>query len=156
MSNNILPYPHDLLFLSILSNIFPGFSLSVLVDFNVFLPYFGSSLLNLNLDIVIGAIPLAASAAHHYYLAISFMLAILYLRNLKLIISSKSIPVGLSNLTSNIQLSLSLVLFSSVSMLFAHHSYAVPIYPFLSIDYTTLFSLFCHHINIASLLILGV
>jgi len=155
MSNNILPYPHDLLFLSTLSNIFPGFSSSVLVDFNVFLPYSGSSLLGLNLDTVVGAIPLAASAAHHYYLAISFILAALCLRNLKLIAPSKSVFIDLSNLTSNLQLSLSLVLFSSASMLFAHHSYAVPVYPFLSIDYTTLFSLFCHHINIASLLILG-
>jgi photosystem I P700 chlorophyll a apoprotein A1 len=155
MSNNLLPYPHDLLFLSTLSKIFPGFSSSVLVDFNVFLPYSGSSLLGLNLDPIVGAIPLAASAAHHYYLAISFMIAALLIRNLKLIAPAKSVFIDLSKLTSNIQLSISLVLFSSASMLFAHHSYAVPVYPFLSIDYTTLFSLFCHHVNIASLLILG-
>ena len=63
--------------------------------------------------------------------------------------------INISKLTSNLTLALSLVLFSSSSMLIAHHSYSIPVYPFISIDYTTLFSLFCHHINIGSLLILG-
>jgi len=155
LSPNLVPYPHDLLFLSTLSKLFPGFSCSVLVDFNVFMSYSGSSLLGLQIDPSTGSIPLASSAAHHYYLAISVLIASLALRNLKLSAPSRSVFINLSGISSNLTLSLSLVLFSSGSILFAHHSYAVPVYPFLSIDYTTLFSLFCHHINIGSLLILG-
>jgi hypothetical protein len=84
MSANLLPYPHDLLFLSTLVKIFPGFASSVLVDFNIFLPYSGSSLLGLNIDPTIGSLSLASSAAHHYYLAITFIIASILLRNLKL------------------------------------------------------------------------
>lgn len=155
LSVNQLPYPHDLLFLATISKIFPGFAGSAQVDFNVFLPYSGSSLLGLSIDPINGSLSLAASAAHHYYLAITCILAALILRNLKLSSPRRFVLVDISRLSSNLTLTLSLVLFSSGSMLFAHHSYAVPVYPFLSIDYTTLFSLFCHHINIASILILG-
>jgi len=138
-----------------MTKIFPGFSSTALVDFNIFLPYAGSSLLGLTIDPSVGSLPLASSGAHHYYLAISFIIAAVGLRSLKLSAPSRSVFINLCSVSSNLQLALSLVLFSSSSMLFAHHSYAVPVYPFLSIDYTTLFSLFCHHINIACLLILG-
>jgi photosystem I P700 chlorophyll a apoprotein A1 len=84
LSVNQLPYPHDLLFLSTISKIFPGFAGSAQVDFNVFLPYSGSSLLGLAIDPINGSLSLAASAAHHYYLAIACIIVILTLRNLKL------------------------------------------------------------------------
>jgi photosystem I P700 chlorophyll a apoprotein A1 len=119
------------------------------------MPYSGSSLLGLQIDPAIGSLPLAACAAHHYYLAISFMIAALGLRNLKLSSPARFVIIELTNLGAHLTLSFVLVILSSGSMLFAHHSYAVPVYPFLSIDYTTLFSLFCHHINIGCLLILG-
>jgi len=155
LSVNQLPYPHDLLFLSTLSKMFPGFAGSAQVDFNVFLPYSGSSLLGLSIDPINGSLSLAASAAHHYYLAIACIIAAIALRNLKLSAPRRLVFLDISKLTANSTLALVLVLFSSGSMLTGHHSYAVPVYPFLSIDYTTLFALFCHHINIASLLTLG-
>ena len=155
MLANLLPYPHDLLFLSTISKIFPGFVCSILVNFNIFSSYSGSSLLGLTIDSVIGSLSLATSAAHHYYLAISLLIASILLRNLKLSVFCRILSINLTSISSNLALASSLVLFSAGSMLIAHHSYAVPVYPYLSIDYTTLFSLFCHHINIGSLLTLG-
>jgi photosystem I P700 chlorophyll a apoprotein A1 len=38
---------------------------------------------------------------------------------------------------------------------FAHHSYAVPSYPYFCADYASVTAVFVHHINIASLLITG-
>jgi len=139
---NLVPYPHDLLFLSTINKIFPGFLSSILIDLNVFLSYSGSSLLGLLIDPTIGSLSIAASSAHHYYLAIFCIIAALLLRNLKLSTLNCLLTINISKLSSNLILSFSLVLFSSSSFIFAHHSYAVPVYPFLSIDYTTLFSLF--------------
>ena len=81
---SFLPYPYELLYLCNLVKIFPGFILSLLIDFNVFMPCLGFSLLGLQIDLAIGSLSLAASVAHHYYLAISFVIAIIELRNLKL------------------------------------------------------------------------
>ena len=83
------------------------------------------------------------------------MIAILYIRNLKLSLLLCIVVIESTNLGSHLTLSINLIILSTSSMLFAHHSYTIPVYPFLSIDYTTLFSLFCHHINIGCLLILG-
>jgi photosystem I P700 chlorophyll a apoprotein A1 len=155
ISPSLIPYPHEFLYLCNLTKIFPGFASSVLVDFNVFMPYSGASLLGLQIDPATGSLPLAASAAHHYYLAISFMVAAFLLRNLKLSSPSRTLLIDTTNLGSHLTLTLMLTILSAGSMLFAHHSYAIPVYPFLCIDYTTLFSLFCHHINIGCILILG-
>jgi photosystem I P700 chlorophyll a apoprotein A1 len=43
------------------------------------------------------------------------------------------------------QLSINLAIMGSVSIIVAHHMYAMPPYPFISIDYRTVLSLFTHH-----------
>ena len=53
---NLVPYPHDLLFLLIINKIFPGFLSFIFIDFNVFLSYSGSSLLGLLIDPTIGSL----------------------------------------------------------------------------------------------------
>ena len=98
---------------------------------------------------------LATAAAHHFYLVTTVIAGPSTVRNLKLTLPLKSLYLDMSRILFNLQLSLSLVLFSTVTIVIAHHSYAVPVYFPLGADYTTLFSLFCHHINIASLLTLG-
>lgn len=156
LSVNQVPYPHDFLFTSTMSKLFPGFSGTSLVDFSVFSPYTAkSSLLSLTLEPYTGSLSLAASAGHHYYLSITLLFASVFILGLKLSAPRRFIFVSLTKLTPNLVLSASLLLFSNGSLVFAHHSSSVPAYPFLTIDYPSLFSLFCHHINLGALLALG-
>ena len=43
------------------------------------------------------------------------------------------------------QLAINLALFGSLSIIVAHHMYAMPPYPYLATDYGTQLSLFTHH-----------
>ena len=119
ISPNLIPYPYELLYLCNLVKIFPGFTFSILVDFNVFMFYLNLSLLGLQIDLTIGSLPLATSVAHHYYIAISFVIAILYIRNLKLSLLLCIVVIELTNLGSHLTLSINLIILSTSSMLFA-------------------------------------
>jgi photosystem I P700 chlorophyll a apoprotein A1 len=153
---NQIPFPHDLLFISSMSKLFPGFSGSALVDFSIYSPYASKfSLFSLSIDPLTGSIPLVQILAHHFYLSITALIASVWVLGLKLNAPRRLLSIDIAALTPNLTLTISLVLFSSGSMLFAHHSYALPSYPFLPLDYCSLFSLYCHHINLGSLLALG-
>jgi photosystem I P700 chlorophyll a apoprotein A1 len=155
ISNNLIPYPYDLLFILILTKIFLGFILSFLTNFKTSLPYSDSSLLNLNIDPITNYINLAFIISYHYYLAISLLIRNLIVSFININKPKILIIFSFILISSNLQLIISLIIFSINFTLFAHHSYIVPVYLFMSNDYTTLFSLFCYHINIGSILILG-
>jgi photosystem I P700 chlorophyll a apoprotein A1 len=53
------------------------------------------------------------------------------------------------------QLALNLALLGSLSIIVAHHMYAMPPYPYIATDYPTQLSLFTHHIWIGGFLIVG-
>lgn len=53
------------------------------------------------------------------------------------------------------QLALSLNFLGSMSIIVAHHMYAMPPYPYLATDYATSLSLFTHHVWIGGFLIVG-
>ncbi|MGA1474151.1 MAG: photosystem I core protein PsaA, partial [Prochlorothrix sp.] len=53
------------------------------------------------------------------------------------------------------QLAVNLALLGSLTIIVAHHMYAMPPYPYLAIDYPTQLSLFTHHIWIGGFLIVG-
>jgi len=53
------------------------------------------------------------------------------------------------------QLSVNLAMLGSLSIIIAHHMYAMPPYPYLATDYATVLSLFTHHIWIGGFLIVG-
>nr|Q9AL93.2 RecName: Full=Photosystem I P700 chlorophyll a apoprotein A1; AltName: Full=PsaA [Prochlorothrix hollandica] len=53
------------------------------------------------------------------------------------------------------QLAINLALLGSLSIIVAHHMYAMPPYPYLAIDYPTQLSLFTHHVWIGGFLIVG-
>ena len=53
------------------------------------------------------------------------------------------------------QLSLNLAMLGSLSIIIAHHMYAMPPYPYLATDYATVLSLFTHHVWIGGFLIVG-
>jgi len=55
----------------------------------------------------------------------------------------------------HVQLSLNLAMLGSLSIIVAHHIYAIPPYPYLAIDYGTQLSLFTHHIWIGGFCIVG-
>jgi hypothetical protein len=67
---------------------------------------------------------------------VSCTLATITLRSLKLTNSKtqKSVNLDIPCLTSNPILTISLVSYSQASMVFAHHSYAIPVYPLLMSD----------------------
>ena len=90
------------------------------------------------IDLIVGSLPLAAPVAHHYYLAILFMISPLLIRNLKLSLLLCIVLIELTNLGSHLILSINLITLLTNSMLFDHHSYPIPTYPFPSIDYTPL------------------
>jgi photosystem I P700 chlorophyll a apoprotein A1 len=53
------------------------------------------------------------------------------------------------------QLAINLALFGSLSIIVAHHMYAMPPYPYLATDYGTQLSLFTHHVWIGGFCIVG-
>jgi photosystem I P700 chlorophyll a apoprotein A1 len=53
------------------------------------------------------------------------------------------------------QLAINLAMLGSISIIVAHHMYAMPPYPFLATDYATVTSLFTHHVWIGGFLIVG-
>ena len=53
------------------------------------------------------------------------------------------------------QLAINLALLGSLTIIVAHHMYAMPPYPYLAIDYPTQLSLFTHHMWIGGFLIVG-
>jgi photosystem I P700 chlorophyll a apoprotein A1 len=53
------------------------------------------------------------------------------------------------------QLSLNLAMLGSLTIVVAHHMYAMPPYPYLATDYGTQLSLFKHHMWIGGFLIVG-
>jgi photosystem I P700 chlorophyll a apoprotein A1 len=52
-------------------------------------------------------------------------------------------------------LSINLALMGSLSILFSHHVYAMPPYPYLAYDHATTLSLFTHHMWIGGFFIVG-
>jgi photosystem I P700 chlorophyll a apoprotein A1 len=53
------------------------------------------------------------------------------------------------------QLAINLALLGSLTIVVAHHMYAMPPYPYLDIDYGTQLSLFTHHMWIGGFIIVG-
>ncbi|MGV2831916.1 photosystem I core protein PsaA [Myxosarcina sp. GI1(2024)] len=53
------------------------------------------------------------------------------------------------------QLAINLAMIGSLSIIVAHHMYAMPPYPYLATDYATTLSLFTHHVWIGGFLIVG-
>jgi photosystem I P700 chlorophyll a apoprotein A1 len=53
------------------------------------------------------------------------------------------------------QLAVNLAMLGSLSIIVAHHIYAIPPYPYLAVDYGTQLSLFTHHIWIGGFCIVG-
>jgi photosystem I P700 chlorophyll a apoprotein A1 len=120
-----------------------------------------SSILGSSGKLLAGAsILLGQVAAHHFYVGVVCLLSGIICHSLRSRTSSplllqRPYPNGYGYGSWNAQLSINLAITGSFSIVFAHLSYALPVYPYCATDYPTVLCLFCHHMWIGGYLILG-
>jgi photosystem I P700 chlorophyll a apoprotein A1 len=149
----VIPSPQDLLFHDLIEIIFPGFRIRPLVNFSCYLQV--HSLLGCTgklLNLITSSVFLAQVTAHHFYVGIVCIISSLLVLAFKLHSSFTHYIISLSNVINSwhAQLSINLAIAASLSIVFAHHIYAIPIYPYLASDYPTVHSsyvvrCFSHH-----------
>lgn len=168
-----IPLPHEFLVnRNLISQLYPSFSKGILPFFTLnwseysdFLTFKGG------LNPVTGGLWLSDTAHHHLALAVLFIVAgHMYRTNwgighsMKEILEAHKGPFtgqghkGLYEiLTSSwhAQLAINLAMMGSLSIIVAHHMYAMPPYPYIATDYPTQLSLFTHHVWIGGFCIVG-
>jgi photosystem I P700 chlorophyll a apoprotein A1 len=168
-----IPLPHELLFNSdLMAQLYPSFKQGLVPFFTLnwseysdFLTFKGG------LNPVTGSLWLSDTAHHHLALAVLFIFAgHMYRTNwgighsMKDILEAHKGPLtgeghkGLYEVLTtswHAQLSIILAMMGSLSIIVAHHMYAMPPYPYIGIDYATQLSLFTHHMWIGGFCICG-
>jgi photosystem I P700 chlorophyll a apoprotein A1 len=168
-----IPLPHEfILDPSKMAELYPSFAQGILPFFTLnwgvysdFLTFKGG------LNPVTGGLWLSDSAHHHVAIAVLFIIAgHMYRTNwgighsMKQILEAHKGPFtgeghkGLyETLTTSwhAQLAINLAMLGSLTIIVAHHMYAMPPYPYQAIDYATQLSLFTHHMWIGGFLIVG-
>jgi photosystem I P700 chlorophyll a apoprotein A1 len=168
-----IPLPHEwILNRDLIAQIYPSFSIGLTPfwtlqwsTYSDFLTFKGG------LNPVTGSLWLTDEAHHHLAIAVLFIVAgHMYRTNFGIGHSIREIlemhqgPLtgeghkGLYEILTNswhAQLSLNLAILGSLSIIVAHHMYAIPPYPYLAIDYGTQLSLFTHHMWIGGFCVVG-
>jgi len=168
-----IPLPHEwLLNRDLISQIYPSFAKGLAPfwtlqwsEYNDFLTFKGG------LNPVTGSLWITDEAHHHLAIAVLFIVAgHMYRTNfgighsIREILEAHQGPLtgeghkGLYEILTNswhAQLSLNLAMLGSLSIIVAHHIYAMPPYPYLAIDYGTQLSLFTHHMWIGGFCVVG-
>lgn len=168
-----IPLPHEfILNTGLMSQLYPSFSQGLSPFFtlnwgayNDFLTFKGG------LNPITGGLWLTDTAHHHLAIAVLFIVAgHMYRTNwgighsLKEILEAHKGPFtgeghkGLYEILTtswHAQLAINLALFGSLSIIVAHHMYAMPPYPYLATDYGTQLSLFTHHMWIGGFCVTG-
>ena len=168
-----IPLPHEFLVnRDLMSQLYPSFSKGILPFFTLnwseysdFLTFKGG------LNPVTGGLWLSDTAHHHLALSVLFIVAgHMYRTNwgighsMKEILEAHKGPFtgqghkGLYEiLTSSwhAQLAINLAMMGSLSIIVAHHMYAMPPYPYIATDYPTQLSLFTHHMWIGGFCVVG-
>ena len=168
-----IPLPHEFLVnRDLMSQLYPSFNKGILPFFTLnwneysdFLTFKGG------LNPVTGGLWLSDTAHHHLALAVLFIVAgHMYRTNwgighsMKEILEAHKGPFtgqghsGLYEiLTSSwhAQLAINLAMLGSLSIIVAHHMYAMPPYPYIATDYPTQLSLFTHHMWIGGFCVVG-
>jgi photosystem I P700 chlorophyll a apoprotein A1 len=168
-----LPAPHTLLISKkVLTSIYPNFQEGLTPLFTFQWDKYSDILtFKGGLNPITGSLWLTDIAHHHLAISILFLIAgHMYRTNfgighsLKEILESHKGPLtgnghkGIYEILTNswhAQLAINLALLGSLTIVVAHHMYAMPPYPYLSIDYPTQLSLFTHHLWIGGFLIVG-
>ena len=168
-----IPLPHEFLVnRELMSQLYPSFSKGILPFFTLnwneysdFLTFKGG------LNPINGGLWLTDVAHHHLALSVLFLIAgHMYRTNwgighsMKEILEAHKGPFtgeghkGLYEVLTtswHAQLSINLAMMGSLSIIVAHHMYAMPPYPFIGTDYATQLSLFTHHMWIGGFCIVG-
>eukprot|EP01025_Chloroclados_australasicus_P061011 TRINITY_DN7925_c0_g1_i10.p1 TRINITY_DN7925_c0_g1~~TRINITY_DN7925_c0_g1_i10.p1 ORF type:complete len:513 (+),score=12.92 TRINITY_DN7925_c0_g1_i10:261-1799(+) len=168
-----IPLPHELILNpSLMAQLYPSFKQGLTplftlnwAEYTDFLTFQGG------LNPVTGGLWLTDTAHHHLAIAVLFIVAgHMYRTNwgighsMKEILEAHKGPftgeghVGLYEILTtswHAQLAINLALFGSLSIIVAHHMYAMPPYPYLATDYGTQLSLFTHHNWIGGFCIVG-
>nr|AYO46872.1 photosystem I P700 chlorophyll A apoprotein A1 [Gelidium isabelae] len=168
-----IPLPHEFLVnRELMCQLYPSFSKGIIPFFTLnwseyadFLTFKGG------LNPVTGGLWLSDTAHHHLALAVLFIVAgHMYRTNwgighsMKEILEAHKGPFtgeghkGIYEiLTSSwhAQLAINLAMMGSLSIIVAHHMYAMPAYPYIATDYPTQLSLFTHHMWIGGFCIVG-
>ncbi|BAY98472.1 photosystem I P700 chlorophyll a apoprotein A1 [Tolypothrix tenuis PCC 7101] len=168
-----IPLPHEfILNKSVLIDLFPGFANGIAPFFTLnwgayadFLTFKGG------LNPVTGGLWMTDISHHHLAIAVLFIIAGHQYRtnwgighSIREILENHKGPFtgeghkGLyENLTTSwhAQLGTNLAFLGSLTIIIAHHMYAMPPYPYLATDYATQLCIFTHHIWIGGFLIVG-
>nr|QCI04352.1 photosystem I P700 apoprotein A1 [Antithamnion hubbsii] len=168
-----IPLPHEFMVnRELMAQLYPSFNKGILPFFTLnwneysdFLTFKGG------LNPINGGLWLTDIAHHHLALAVLFLIAgHMYRTNwgighsMKEILEAHKGPFtgeghkGLYEILTtswHAQLSINLAMMGSLSIIVAHHMYAMPPYPFIATDYATQLSLFTHHMWIGGFCIVG-
>nr|YP_009369941.1 photosystem I P700 chlorophyll a apoprotein A1 [Boldia erythrosiphon]ARO90629.1 photosystem I P700 chlorophyll a apoprotein A1 [Boldia erythrosiphon] len=168
-----IPLPHEFIInKELISNLYPSFAKGLSPFFSLnwneycdFLTFKGG------LNPLTGGLWLSDTAHHHLALAVVFIVAgHMYRTNwgighsIKEILEAHKGPLtgeghkGLYEVLTtswHAQLAINLAIIGSLSIIVAHHMYAMPPYPYIATDYPTQLSLFTHHIWIGGFCVVG-
>lgn len=167
-----IPLPHEFIDASRMAELYPSFAEGLRPFFTLnwgvysdFLTFKGG------LNPVTGGLWLSDTAHHHLALAVVLIIAgHMYRTNwgighsMKEMLEAHKGPFtgeghkGLYEVLTtswHAQLAINLAMLGSLSIIVAHHMYAMPPYPYLATDYATTLSLFTHHVWIGGFLIVG-
>jgi photosystem I P700 chlorophyll a apoprotein A1 len=168
-----IPLPHEfILDPSKMAELYPSFAQGLTPFFTLnwgvysdFLTFKGG------LNPVTGGLWLSDTAHHHLAIAVLFIIAgHMYRTNWGIGHSMKELLEGhkgpftgeghkglyeILTTSWHAQLAINLALLGSLTIIVAHHMYAMPPYPYIATDYATQLSIFTHHIWIGGFLIVG-
>nr|YP_009397265.1 photosystem I P700 apoprotein A1 [Thuretia quercifolia]ARW66451.1 photosystem I P700 apoprotein A1 [Thuretia quercifolia] len=168
-----IPLPHEFMInRSLMIELYPSFSKGILPFFTLnwneysdFLTFKGG------LNPINGGLWLTDIAHHHLALSVLFLIAgHMYRTNwgighsMKEILEAHKGPFtgkghkGLYEILTtswHAQLAINLAMMGSLSIIVAHHMYAMPPYPYIATDYPTQLSLFTHHMWIGGFCVVG-
>ena len=149
----LMPWFQDLLFKDLIQITLPGFS----IRYSFYL-HKGHTITETLFNSSTVSLFLAQVTTHHLFLGIGFIG--FSFETYRISIDSKDMLFDfymLFDLINSIhaQLSINLAITASLSITFAHHVYAMPVYPYIGSDYPTMLCLFVHHMWIGGFLIMG-
>jgi len=168
-----IPLPHEFVVnRELIAQLYPSFSKGLTpfftlnwAEYSDFLTFKGG------LNPVTGGLWLSDTAHHHLALAVLFIIAGHMYRtnwgighNMKELLEAHKGPFtgeghkGLYEILTtswHAQLSINLAMMGSLSIIVAHHMYAMPAYPYIATDYPTQLSIFTHHMWIGGFCICG-
>ncbi len=168
-----IPLPHEFLVnRDLMAQLYPSFSKGLVPFFTLnwseysdFLTFKGG------LNPITGGLWLSDTAHHHLALSVLFIVAgHMYRTNwgighsMKEILEAHKGPFtgeghkGMYEILTtswHAQLAINLAMLGSVSIIVAHHMYAMPPYPYIATDYPTQLSLFTHHMWIGGFCVTG-